>query len=137
MTLILEMFSNIIQYQYAGNAHLVYAIVRRKEVTTFLSFVFFGNFVAECDCVCPSVCFASMRCVSGQRYVMGVSVYFNVMSCLCICLFVCLFVCVSVCWFVCLFVWSFSSDCVRVFVRVFLSHSVLCVLSSLCDTTPT
>ena len=32
MSLLLEMFSNIIQYQYVGNAHLVYAIVRRQEV---------------------------------------------------------------------------------------------------------
>ncbi|CAN0577708.1 unnamed protein product, partial [Ectocarpus sp. 12 AP-2014] len=29
VSLLLEMFSNIIQYQYVGNAHLVYAIVRR------------------------------------------------------------------------------------------------------------
>lgn len=32
VSLLLEMFSNIIQYQYVGNAHLVYAIVRRQEV---------------------------------------------------------------------------------------------------------
>ncbi|CAM9839152.1 unnamed protein product [Scytosiphon promiscuus] len=31
VSLLLEMFSNIIQYQYVGNAHLVYAIVRRQE----------------------------------------------------------------------------------------------------------
>ncbi|CAM9734928.1 unnamed protein product [Ascophyllum nodosum] len=32
VSLLLEMFSNIIQYQYAGNAHLMYAIVRRQEI---------------------------------------------------------------------------------------------------------
>lgn len=31
LALLLEVFNNIIQYQYHGNAHLVYAIVRRKE----------------------------------------------------------------------------------------------------------
>eukprot|EP00904_Undaria_pinnatifida_P010228 jgi/Undpi1/6335/HiC_scaffold_20.g08818.m1 len=31
VSLLLEMFSNIIQYQYTGNARLVYAIVRRQE----------------------------------------------------------------------------------------------------------
>lgn len=33
VSLLLEMFSNIIQYQYVGNAHLVYAIVRRRDVS--------------------------------------------------------------------------------------------------------
>lgn len=33
VSLLLEMFSNIIQYQYGGNAHLIYAIVRRKEAS--------------------------------------------------------------------------------------------------------
>jgi len=32
VALLLEIFNNIIQYQYSGNAHLVYAIVRRKEI---------------------------------------------------------------------------------------------------------
>ncbi|GAX18367.1 hypothetical protein FisN_23Hu261 [Fistulifera solaris] len=31
LALLLEVFNNIIQYQYHGNAHLVYAIVRRKD----------------------------------------------------------------------------------------------------------
>lgn len=35
VSLLLEMFSNIIQYQYTGNAHLIYAIVRRQEVRVF------------------------------------------------------------------------------------------------------
>lgn len=38
LALLLEVFNNIIQYQYHGNAHLVYAIVRRKDS--------FGNLVA-------------------------------------------------------------------------------------------
>lgn len=42
VSLLLEMFSNIIQYQYVGNAHLIYAIVRRKEV----------RFSLSC-CMCP------------------------------------------------------------------------------------
>lgn len=32
VSLLLEIFNNIVQYQYGGNAHLVYAIVRRKKV---------------------------------------------------------------------------------------------------------
>ena len=32
VSLLLELFNNVIQYQYGGNAHLVYAIVRRKPV---------------------------------------------------------------------------------------------------------
>jgi hypothetical protein len=31
LALLLEVFNNIIQYQYHGNAHLVYAILRRKD----------------------------------------------------------------------------------------------------------
>jgi hypothetical protein len=31
LSLLLEVFNNIIQYQYHGNAHLVYAIIRRKD----------------------------------------------------------------------------------------------------------
>lgn len=31
LSLLLEVFNNIIQYQYHGNSHLVYAIVRRKD----------------------------------------------------------------------------------------------------------
>ncbi|CAM9796129.1 unnamed protein product, partial [Discosporangium mesarthrocarpum] len=32
VSLLLESFANVIQYQYGGNAHLIYAIVRRKKV---------------------------------------------------------------------------------------------------------
>lgn len=32
LALLLEVFNNILQYQYHGNAHLVYAIIRRKDV---------------------------------------------------------------------------------------------------------
>jgi hypothetical protein len=28
---LLQVFNNLLQYQYAGNAHLVYAIVRRRK----------------------------------------------------------------------------------------------------------
>lgn len=31
LALLLEVFNNIVQYQYHGNAHLVYAIIRRKD----------------------------------------------------------------------------------------------------------
>ncbi|CAN0045672.1 unnamed protein product, partial [Phaeothamnion confervicola] len=31
VSLLLEIFNNLVQYQYSGNQHLVYAIVRRKE----------------------------------------------------------------------------------------------------------
>jgi hypothetical protein len=31
LALLLEVFNNVIQYQYAGNTHLVYAIIRRKD----------------------------------------------------------------------------------------------------------
>ena len=30
VALLLETFNNVVQYQYAGNPHLVYAIVRRR-----------------------------------------------------------------------------------------------------------
>uniref|UniRef100_A0A7S3JVS4 HID1 domain-containing protein n=1 Tax=Aureoumbra lagunensis TaxID=44058 RepID=A0A7S3JVS4_9STRA len=32
VALLLEIFNNVIQYQYGGNPHLIYAIVRRKQV---------------------------------------------------------------------------------------------------------
>ena len=32
VALLLEIFNNLIQYQYGGNSHLIYAIVRRKSV---------------------------------------------------------------------------------------------------------
>lgn len=31
VSLLLEVLNNMVQYQYDGNAHLVYAIVRRKD----------------------------------------------------------------------------------------------------------
>lgn len=31
LALLLEVFNNVIQYQYSGNTHLVYAIIRRKD----------------------------------------------------------------------------------------------------------
>jgi len=37
VALLLEVFNNVVQYQYAGNPHLVYAIVRRKAIFDSLS----------------------------------------------------------------------------------------------------
>ena len=31
MSFLMDIFKNIKQYQYAGNAHLIYAIIRRKS----------------------------------------------------------------------------------------------------------
>jgi hypothetical protein len=41
LALLLEIFNNVIQYQYHGNTHLVYAIIRRKvRISCLLSCAF-------------------------------------------------------------------------------------------------
>lgn len=41
VSLLLETFNNIIQYQYEGNANIVYAVVKRKELVCFVQFSFY------------------------------------------------------------------------------------------------
>jgi hypothetical protein len=48
LALLLETFNNIIQYQYHGNAHLVYAIVRRKDAFGQLASLTLERAQAEC-----------------------------------------------------------------------------------------
>jgi Dyggve-Melchior-Clausen syndrome protein len=48
LALLLETFNNIIQYQYHGNAHLVYAIVRRKDSFGQLASLTLDRAQAEC-----------------------------------------------------------------------------------------
>lgn len=48
LALLLEVFNNIIQYQYHGNAHLVYAIVRRKDAFGQLASLTLEKAQAQC-----------------------------------------------------------------------------------------
>jgi hypothetical protein len=48
LSLLLEVFNNIIQYQYHGNAHLVYAIVRRKDAFGNLASLTLEKAQAQC-----------------------------------------------------------------------------------------
>jgi len=48
LALLLEVFNNIIQYQYHGNAHLVYAIVRRKDAFGHLASLTLERAQAQC-----------------------------------------------------------------------------------------
>jgi hypothetical protein len=48
LALLLEVFNNIIQYQYHGNAHLVYAIVRRKDSFGLLASLTLERAQAQC-----------------------------------------------------------------------------------------
>ena len=48
LALLLEVFNNIIQYQYHGNAHLVYAIVRRKDAFGHLASLGLERAQAQC-----------------------------------------------------------------------------------------
>jgi len=48
LALLLEVFNNIIQYQYHGNAHLVYAIVRRKDAFGQLASLNLERAQAQC-----------------------------------------------------------------------------------------
>jgi len=45
---LLEVFNNILQYQYHGNAHLVYAIVRRKDSFGNLASITLQKAQAQC-----------------------------------------------------------------------------------------
>lgn len=48
LALLVEVFNNVIQYQYHGNAHLVYAIVRRKD--SFGTLAALSLETAQADC---------------------------------------------------------------------------------------
>ena len=48
LALLLEVFNNIIQYQYHGNTHLVYAIVRRKDAFGHLASLTLEKAQAQC-----------------------------------------------------------------------------------------
>ena len=48
LALLLEVFNNIIQYQYHGNSHLVYAIVRRKDAFGHLASLTLEKAQAQC-----------------------------------------------------------------------------------------
>ncbi|EEC42643.1 predicted protein [Phaeodactylum tricornutum CCAP 1055/1] len=48
LALLLEVFNNIIQYQYHGNSHLVYAIVRRKDAFGQIAALTLENAQAQC-----------------------------------------------------------------------------------------
>jgi len=57
LALLLEVFNNVIQYQYTGNQHLVYAIVRRKDSFGRLSSLTLPKAIAQCNklyCETPS-----------------------------------------------------------------------------------
>lgn len=49
VALLLEIFNNIIQYQYHGNPHLVYAIVRRKDSFGRLASLTLAKAIQQCD----------------------------------------------------------------------------------------
>ena len=48
LALLLEVFNNIVQYQYHGNAHLVYAILRRKDAFGQLASLNLERAQAQC-----------------------------------------------------------------------------------------
>lgn len=53
LALLLEIFNNIIQYQYNGNQHLVYAIVRRKDSFGRLVSLTLPKAIAQCNKAFP------------------------------------------------------------------------------------
>lgn len=54
VALLLEIFNNILQYQYHGNEHLVYALVRRKDSFGRLASLTLPKAIYQCDKVFPS-----------------------------------------------------------------------------------
>ena len=54
LALLLEIFNNIIQYQYNGNQHLVYAIVRRKDAFGRLASLTLSKAVHQCNKAFPN-----------------------------------------------------------------------------------
>ncbi|KAL7497097.1 hypothetical protein ACHAWT_007457 [Skeletonema menzelii] len=54
LALLLEIFNNIIQYQYNGNQHLVYAIVRRKDAFGKLASLTLPKAIQQCSKVFPA-----------------------------------------------------------------------------------
>ena len=53
IALLLEIFNNIVQYQYIGNQHLVYAIVRRKDSFGRLANLTLPKAIAQCQKAFP------------------------------------------------------------------------------------
>eukprot|EP00580_Thalassiosira_gravida_P016902 CAMPEP_0201662456 /NCGR_PEP_ID=MMETSP0494-20130426/4532_1 /ASSEMBLY_ACC=CAM_ASM_000839 /TAXON_ID=420259 /ORGANISM="Thalassiosira gravida, Strain GMp14c1" /LENGTH=1029 /DNA_ID=CAMNT_0048140817 /DNA_START=180 /DNA_END=3269 /DNA_ORIENTATION=+ len=53
LALLLEIFNNIIQYQYNGNQHLVYAIVRRKDSFGRLASLTLAKAIYQCNKAFP------------------------------------------------------------------------------------
>ena len=53
LALLLEVFNNIIQYQYNGNQHLVYAIVRRKDSFGRLASLTLPKAIYQCNKAFP------------------------------------------------------------------------------------
>jgi len=49
LALLLEVFNNVIQYQYTGNQHLVYAIVRRKDSFGRLASLTLSKALTQCN----------------------------------------------------------------------------------------
>lgn len=54
IALLLEIFNNIVQYQYIGNQHLVYAIVRRKDSFGRLANLTLPKAIAQCQKAFPN-----------------------------------------------------------------------------------
>ena len=54
IALLLEIFNNIVQYQYIGNQHLVYAIVRRKDSFGRLASLTLPRALAQCQKAFPT-----------------------------------------------------------------------------------
>lgn len=54
LAMLLEIFNNIIQYQYNGNQHLVYAIVRRKDAFGRLASLTLPKAIQQCSKAFPS-----------------------------------------------------------------------------------
>lgn len=48
LALLLEVFNNVIQYQYYGNQHLVYAIIRRKDTYGKLATLTLARALSQC-----------------------------------------------------------------------------------------
>lgn len=49
LALLLEVFNNVVQYQFTGNQHLVYAIIRRKDSFGRLASLTLPKAIAQCN----------------------------------------------------------------------------------------
>lgn len=67
VALLLEVFNNVIQYQYNGNQHLVYAIVRRKDSFGRLASLTLAKAIQQCDTTFPASGYAEYDADAAEQ----------------------------------------------------------------------